>query len=186
MKILRVILIFALSVVALFAVALFAQNAAKKYPWQHADTQCDKMTTFCWYGDGDVSDSQVTAYGNRWSAQDKEEKPFEWITQVRCLKEFRICILARNQKVMNGSQTNTDIYKVESWTSNEIHAVGESDFPKGKECEIDTLLLNRAEGSVSMLSTPGPAAATKLCAGPFNDIKPKTVMYKLEIRAPTF
>lgn len=162
----------------------FSQNATKKYPWQHADTRCDKMMTFCWYGEEDVSDPQVTAYGNRWVAQDKDEKPFDWITQVRCLKDLGICILARNQKVMNGSQTNTDIYRVESWTSNEIRAVVENDFPKGKECEIDTLLLNRAEGSVSMLSTPGPAATTKICAGPFGDIKPKTVIYKLEIGPP--
>jgi hypothetical protein len=156
----------------------------QKYPWQHADTQCDKTMTFCWYGEELVSDPQVTAYGNRWGAQDKDEKGFESITQVRCLKELRICILARNQKVMNGSQTNFDIYKVESWSGNEIRAIGENDFPKGKECEIDTLLLNRVEGSVSMLSTPGPAAATKVCAGPFGTIKPKTVVYKLEIGPP--
>ena len=122
--------------VALFAAAVFAQNTARKYPWQHADTQCDKMMTFCWYGAEDVSDPQVTAYGNRWVAQEKDEKPFEWITQVRCLKDLRICILARSQKVMNGSQTNTDIYRLESWTSNEIRAVVENDFPKGKQYEI--------------------------------------------------
>ncbi|HET6932590.1 MAG TPA: hypothetical protein VFI45_19855 [Candidatus Acidoferrum sp.] len=177
---------YSVLVIAAFTLSAFAQSAAKKYPWQHGDTQCNKMMTFCWYGKELVSDPQVTAYGNRWVAQDKDEKPFEWITQVRCLKDLGICILARNQKVMNGSQTNTDIYRVESWTSNEIRAVVENDFPKGKECEIDTLLLNRAEGSVSMLSTPGPAATTKICAGPFGDIRPKTVIYKLEIGPPNF
>ena len=109
-----------------------AAGQSQKYPWQHGDTHCNETMTFCWYGAEEVSDPQVTAYGNRWATQDKDEKPFEWITQVRCLKDLRICILARNQKVMNGSQTNTDIYRIESWTSNEIRAVVENDFPKGK------------------------------------------------------
>jgi hypothetical protein len=38
--------------------------------------------TFCWYGVEDASDPQVTAYGNRWASQDKEEKSFEWITEL--------------------------------------------------------------------------------------------------------
>ncbi len=46
---------------------------------------------------------------------------------------------------------------------------------------IDTLLLNRVEGSVSMLSAPGPAATTRGCTG---FPKPKTVVYKLEIGLP--
>src|SRR6516162_11019330 len=49
-------------------------------------TNCDKLMTFCW------SDSQVTAYGNRWVAPDKDEKPFEWVTEVRCLKDYKLCI----------------------------------------------------------------------------------------------
>jgi hypothetical protein len=81
----------------------------------------------------------------------------------------------------NGSQTNIDLYRIEEWSSYQIRAIGESDFPRGRECEIDTLLLNRAEGSVSMLSTPGPAAATQACIG---IMKPKTVVYKLEIGLP--
>jgi len=139
--------------------------------------------TFCWYGAEEVSDPQVTAHGNRWTAQDKGEKPFEWITQVRCIHELKTCIVARNQKVLNGSQTNTDLYRVEEWSKFRIRAIGESDWPRGKECEIDTLLLNRAEGSVSMLSVPGPAAATKACAAM---MKPKTVIYTLEIGPPKF
>ena len=139
--------------------------------------------TFCWYGAEDTSDPQVTAHGNRWTTQDKDEKPFEWITEVRCLMDFKLCIVARNQKVLNGSQTNIDLYRIEEWSSFQIRAIGESDWPRGKECEIDTLLLNRAEGSVSMLSTPGPAAATKGCTG---IMKSKTVVYKLEIGPPKF
>jgi hypothetical protein len=170
-------------VLALFPCLSWSQSTPKKYLWQNGDGYCNDTTTFCWLGSEDVSDPQVTAYGNRWVPQDKDEKPFEWITEVRCLKEHRICILARNQKVMNGSQTNIDIYRVESWDSNQIRAIGESDFPAGKECEIDTLLLNRSERSVSMLSVPGPAAATKRCSG---IMKPKTVIYKLEIGLPNF
>lgn len=139
--------------------------------------------TFCWYGSELVSDPQVTAYGNHWVSQDKEEKPLEWVTQVRCLQELHICILARNQKVLNGSLTNTDLYKVEEWSEYQIRAVGESSFAHGKECEIDSLLLNRADASVSMLSIPGPAATTKVCLGV---MKPKTVMYNLEIGPPKF
>ena len=78
-------------VVALFALlaAPQPQQQQKKYPWQKEGTNCDKTMTFCWYG------AEVTAYGNRWVAQDKDEKPFEWITEVRCLQEFKLCILAR-------------------------------------------------------------------------------------------
>ena len=87
---------------------------------------------------------------------------------------------------MNGRVTNIDLYQIEQWSSYEIRAKGENEFPQGKECEIDTLMLNRVEGSMSMLSTPGPAAATKVCAGPFGTIKPKTVVYTLEIGPPKF
>ncbi len=181
----RVPLVASLAASALAFVATIAspqqQQQQQKYPWQHADTRCNETMTFCWYGVEDVSDPQVTAHGNRWSSQDKDEKPFEWITEVRCLKDSKLCILARNQKVLNGSQTNIDLYRIEEWSSYQIRAIGESDFPHGKECEIDTLMLNRVEGSVSMLSTPGPGAATKGCMG---IMKPKTVVYKLEIGLP--
>lgn len=176
---------------ASFAVLAFITSFAspqrqQKYPWQYADTQCSKGMTFCWYGVEDVSDPQVTAHGNRWSSwssQDKEEKPLEWITEVRCLKGLKLCILARNQKVNKGSQTNIDLYRIEEWGTVQIRAIGENDSPNGKECEIDTLMLNRVEGSVSLLSTPGPAAATEPCMG---IMKPKTVVYKLEIGQPKF
>src|SRR5215472_6167370 len=173
----------AIPLIAFAAIAAVAAGQSKKYPWQKEGTHCDKAMTFCWYGAEDVSDAQVIAYGNRWVAQEKDEKPSEWITEVRCLKDYKLCILARNQKVLNGSQTNIDLHRIVEWTSVQIRAIGESDFPHGKECEIDTLLLNRVEGSVSMLSTPGPAAATKACMG---NMKPKTVVYKLEIGPPKF
>jgi hypothetical protein len=172
----------AILLIVFFAVA--ASGQSQKYPWQSGDTNCDKTLTFCWYGVEDVSDPQVMVYGNRWTTQDKDEKPFEWITEVRCLKESKLCILARNQKVLNGSVTNIDLYRIEEWSSYEIRAIGESDFPKGRECEINTLMLNRVEGSVSMLLAPGPAAATKTCVGIIG--KPKTVVYKLEIGPPKF
>ena len=153
----------------------------QKYPWQYEGTPCNETMTFCWYGAEDVSDPQVIAHGNRWSSQDKEERPFEWITEVRCLKDLKLCILARNQKMMNGSKTNIDLYSIEEWSTVQIRTIGKGDGTKGKECEIDTLMLNRVEGSVSMLSAPGPAAATKACMG---IIKPKSVIYKLEIGPP--
>jgi hypothetical protein len=125
----------------------------------------------------------VTAHGNRWVSQDKEEKPFEWVTEVRCVKELRTCILARNQTlVFGGSATNIDLYHVQEWSETQIRAIGENDWPAGQECEIDSLLLNRAEGSVTMLSVPGPAATEKRCA---STLKPKTVMYSLELKLPS-
>src|SRR5690348_12384443 len=112
------LLVFA-SLAFITAIAL-PQQQQKKYPWQKEGTNCDKFMTFCWYGEEDVSDPQVMAYGNRWVSQDKMEKPFEWITEVRCLKG-KVCILARNEKVLNvGSQTNIDLYWIEKWSSYEI------------------------------------------------------------------
>ena len=173
-----------LVLIAFTALSVSLQTPPRqKYPWQYAHTHCNERMTLCWYGAEDTSDPQVTAHGNPWASQDKDEKSIDWITEVRWLKDYRLCILARNQRVFNGSQTNVDLYRIEEWNSYQIRAIGESDFPHGKECEIDTLLLNRVEGSVSMLSTPGPAAATKACMG---NMKPKTVVYKLEIGPPNF
>jgi len=185
----RSLLTASLSVFALAFVATIAlPQQHQKYPWQSGDTSCNEMMTFCWYGVGDVSDPQVTAYGNRWTTQDKDERPLEWVTEVRCIQKMRVCILARNQKIGRGSHTNIDLYSVEEWSDYQIRTVGVGDAPhgSGKECEIDSLLLNRAEGSVSMLTVPGPAAAAKVCEGPFGDIKPKTVVYKLEVGPPKF
>jgi hypothetical protein len=73
------------------------------------------------------------------------------------------------------------MYHVEEWNDYQIRAIGENDFPQGRECEIDTLLLNRVDGSVSMLSAPGPAASAKGCTALMTS---KTVMYTLEIAQP--
>ena len=104
----RVPLVASLAALAFVAsIASFASShSQQKYPWQHGNTPCNETLTFCWYGAEDVSDSQVMAYGNRWTTQDKDEKGFEWITEVRCVKDSNLCILARNQKVLSGSQTN--------------------------------------------------------------------------------
>jgi hypothetical protein len=153
------------------------------YTWQHKGTKCNDSFTFCWYGVEDASDAEVTAAGNRWTTQDRNEKPYEWITAIRCVHRLNICMLARNQKVLNGSATNIDLYQVEEWSNIQIRAIGENDFPAGQECEIDTLLMNRVEGSVLMLAAPGPAAATKRCRA---IMKPKTVAYSLEIGPPKF
>jgi hypothetical protein len=157
----------------------------KRYPWQAKDSDCNQYLTFCWYGEDVVSDPEVTAHGSQWVSQDKEEKPFDWITEVRCIKQLRVCILARNQSLIfgGGTATNIDMYRVQEWSEFQIRAIGENDFPAGKECEIDSLLLNRAEGSVSMLSVPGPAATEKRC-NPFGDPKAKTVVYSLELGPP--
>jgi len=168
--------------ITLFASVAWAQGLPTKYLWQEGDTGCDKTMSFCWYGAELVSDLQVTAYGNRWVSQDKEEKPLEWITEVRCVQELHICILARNQRIGKGSRTSTELYRIEEWNDYQIRTVGVGDSVRGNECEIDSLLLNRSEGSVSMLSVPGPKAATKGCLGV---MKPKTVVYKLEIGLPT-
>jgi hypothetical protein len=167
----------------LHASVMCAQDHTKKYLWQEGDTGCDKTFSFCWYSAELVSDPTVTAYGNRWVSQDKEERPLEWITEVHCAQELHVCILARNQKISNGSRTNIDLYRIEEWNDYQIRTVGVGDRSRGNECEIDSLLLNRSEGSVSMLSVPGPKAATKGCLGV---MKPKTVIYKLEIGLPNF
>ncbi len=188
----RVPLIASVALSVPFAVMAFVTSFAsfgspqqqQKYPWQSGDAPCNEAMTFCWYDVEVVSDPEVTAYGNRWTTQDKDEKGFEWITEVRCVKVSKLCILARNQKVIIGTQTNIDLYRIEEWGKVQIRATGESHFPKGRECEVDTLMLNRVEGSVSMLSAPGPAAATKVCMGIIQ--KPKTVVYKLEVGPPKF
>jgi len=165
--------------VLLLASEVWSQGNAKKYLWQEKGTNCNFGMTFCWFGADSVTDPEVTAYGTRWVSQDKDEKPFEWITEVRCIQSLHLCILARNQKnpFAHGSLTNMDLYYVKEWSEYEIRAVGENDLPHGKECEVDSLLLNREDASVSMLSVPGPGATGKACGG----VKPKTVMYRLQL-----
>jgi hypothetical protein len=169
--------------ILLFSCTTWAQTSPKKYPWQGRGTSCTPTMTFCWYGSDLVKDPEVTAYGNRWVSQDKDEKPFEWVTEVRCIQVLHLCILARNQEVpfVGGTLSSIDLYYVKEWSEHEIRAVEESDFSHGQECEIDTLLLNREEASVSILSVPGPAATTKRCDAV---MKPKTVLYKPQLGSP--
>jgi hypothetical protein len=163
----------------LFASAAWPQVNPRKYPWQANGTNCTLGLTFCWYGSDLVTDPEVTAFGFRWASQDKDEKPLEWITAVRCIQAVHLCILARNQELVLGqSITNIDLYRVKEWSEYQIRAVGESDLPPGRECEIDSILLNREDATVSMLSVPGPGATTKLCQ---DLMKPKTVMYRLQL-----
>jgi hypothetical protein len=166
--------------VLLFASAAWAQGRGKKYPWQAAGTTCTESMTFCWYGSHEITDHEVIAYGTRWVSPDKDEKPFEWATEVRCVQTLHTCIVARNQKILftAGTMTNIDLCHINEWSEFQIRAVGESDLPHGKECEIATLPLSREDASVTMLSTPGPGATTKLCQ---DLMKPKTVMYRLEL-----
>jgi len=158
---------------------LFTQGNHKP-SWQTKDTSCNERMTLCWYGADEVSNPEVIAYGKSWVTLDKEEKPLEWVTEVRCLRDKQMCILARNQQLIRTTQTNIDLYEIQEWSDFQIRAIEESSFPKGQECEIDTLMLNRPDGSVSMLSIPGPAGSTKDC---MSVIKPKTVMYTLDLKA---
>ena len=136
--------------VLLFASTAWAQGSPKAYPWQEKGFNCNPKMTFCWYGSDLVANPEVTAYGTRWVSQDKDEKPFEWVTEVRCIQTLHLCILARNQKLpfSDGTLTNIDLYYVQEWSEYQIRAVEESDLPHGKECEVDTLLLNREDASV--------------------------------------
>lgn len=156
-----------------------ALQGTRKASWQTKDTNCNESMTLCWYGADEVTDPEVIAYGKRWVTLDKDEKPLEWVTEVRCLRGTHMCILARNQQVFGTSRTNIDLFRVEEWSDFQIRAIEESDYPKGQECEIDTLMLNRSDGSVSMLTVPGPAASTKHC---MTVMKPKTVMYSLDLK----
>jgi len=71
----------------LLASVAWTQDHPKKYPWQNGGDPCTERMTFCWYGSEIVSDPEVTAYGNRWVTQDKDERPLEWVTEVRCIQK---------------------------------------------------------------------------------------------------
>jgi hypothetical protein len=160
---------------------LFAPQGSKTPAWQAKDTNCNEIMTLCWYGEDKVTDPEVIAYGVRWNTTAKDEKPLEWVTEVRCLHDKRECILARNQQIAGtGTRTDIDLFEVQEWSDFQIRAIEESDYPKGQECEIDTLILNRGEGSVSLLTAPGPGASAKHCVRLMN---PKTVMYTLDLKS---
>ena len=85
---------------------------------------CHDMGTFCWYGSDIVSDPEVTANGRERVHQGKDEKPFEWVTEVRCVQVLHTCIVARNQKLVfgDGTQTDIDLYKIKEWSNFQIRA----------------------------------------------------------------
>jgi hypothetical protein len=155
----------------LFASAACPQGSSQK------ESNCNSTLTFCWYGT-DVKDPTVFANGDHWVTQDKDEQSLEWVTAIRCVQTMHVCILARNQKTGTVDRTSTtiDLFQIQEWSTYQIRAIEESNYPPGRECEMDSLLLNRVEASVSMLSVPGPAAASKAC---MTLMKPKTVVYKL-------
>ena len=155
-------------------ILFFASIAFPQGPNQK-ESDCNSTMTFCWYAT-DVKDPAVFAKGDHWVAQDKDEKPLEWVTAIRCIESMHICILARNQKVGSLGRTSTsiDLFRIQEWSNYQVRAVEENYFPPGRECEIDSLLLNRAEASVSMFSVPGPAAGSKACTAM------KNVVYKLQ------
>jgi hypothetical protein len=159
--------------------AWLSPQADHKPSWQTKETNCNESMTLCWYQAEQVSDPEVIAFGQRWNTQDKDEKPLEWVTEVRCMREKHMCILAQSKHVLGIARTTIDLFVVEEWTDFQIRALGENDYPKGQECEIDSLILNRSEGSVSLLTVPGPAASTKHCV---TVMKPKTVMYTLDLK----
>ena len=160
--------------------ASLTPQGTHKPSWQTKDTNCNENMTLCWYGVEEVNDPEVIAFGQRWNAQDKDEKPLEWVTEVRCMREKHMCILAQSKHVLGIARTTIDLFAVEEWSDFQIRALGENDYPKGQECEIDSLILNRSEGSVSLMTVPGPAASTKHCT---TLMKPKTVVYTLDLRA---
>ncbi|MGH9512143.1 MAG: hypothetical protein ACRD2U_08395 [Terriglobales bacterium] len=139
---------------------------------------CNQSLTFCWYGPYRDGSDEIDAWGNEWKADDPTEKPIKQVTEVRCVKRLLICIKARNEQMPFGggtSHTNIDIYNVRFWNSLKVQAV--MDESSDRECEQDTLVLNRVEKSAISISSPGPHGNQKDCTsfiGP-----PKTVVYRL-------
>jgi hypothetical protein len=138
------------------------------------DKSCSKDNTFCWWGPYADKSDEVTAFGSRWSSQDKTEKSLEWITEVRCIRSRNLCIHAHNQLSFGVRQTSIDLFKVTRWTDFEINAVAD----EGPEpCEKNSLVLNRPEKSAILVSIPGRLADKQTCTALMGP--PKTVMYRL-------
>jgi len=132
---------------------------------------CNENMTFCWYND------DVDAWGTLWKSDDPAEKSLEQVTEVRCVQRLHVCIKARNQKVNFGlpSVTNIDLYNVRSWDGTQIRAVMDEQIDP--DCEQDTLVINRVDRSVVIISSPGPRGNEKRCTGLMG--QPKTVVYRL-------
>lgn len=143
--------------------------AQTNYPWQWHGTTCDRNMTFCWNGPYKDNSDEVEAWGSRWVSEDRAVKPLEWIRAIRCIKPKELCVVARTQMGM----TNIDLYPIREWTNDQVTAGEEQ---KG-DCEEETLLINRADASVSLISKPGPLADSSSCK--VGGMKPKTVLYRL-------
>ena len=134
--------------------------------------RCNEKMTFCWYPD------EVDAWGSLWKTDDPTEKSLQEVTEVRCVKRLNVCIKARNQQnpaAASSSLTNIDLFNVRMWNDTKIEAV--MDEQVTPECEQDLLVMNRAERSAIIISSPGPRGDEKHCKdfmGP-----PKTVVYRL-------
>jgi hypothetical protein len=136
---------------------------------------CNKAMTFCWYGPYADGSDEVEAWGNHWSTDDSSETLLEVDTEVRCVKRLHICLKAGSQKVLGQTVNKVDILPVTRWDSEQITADGEGN--SSEPCERDTFIVSRVDGSVLMISAPGPRADSSGCRGLLG--KPKTVTYKL-------
>src|SRR5215475_6806981 len=165
----RVTLIRVLVLVFLGAVSAASAVGQARYPdpWQLNGKACDN---FCWNGPYSDNSDEVRAWGNQWVSENRSEKPLEWVTNVRCIKAQHLCIVARNQALSSGgTMTNIDLYSVREWSNYQVRA--NEEWGMQSNCEKDTLLINRADSSVSLLSAPGPEA-DRSCR---TLLKPKTV-----------
>jgi hypothetical protein len=114
-------------------------------------------------------------------ADDPSEKPLEGATEVRCVKKLHVCIRARNEKASGflPGMAYIDIFDVRSWSNTEVRATASAQPVVNPGCEEVTLVINRVERSVLLMSSPGPMGSQKRCTG--NMGPPKTVVYRLEM-----
>lgn len=96
--------------------------------------------------------------------------------EVRCIKALKICIVAHNQRLLaEATLTAIDIYHVTRWDNVQVNAREEHGITE--RCEEDSLIINHAEQSVLLVSSPGADAGKKTCVDFMG--KPKTVIYQL-------
>jgi len=143
----------------------------------HQKNPCDQETNFCWYGPYDDGSDEVEVWGDRWVTQDQKDKPLEISTAIRCVKKMGVCIYAGSQIVFGSRRiTKIVLLHITRWDSNQISADGEN--ASWEPCDRDSYLVNRADRSVTLISSPGPRADTASCTGFLG--KPRTVVYTLQ------
>jgi hypothetical protein len=125
---------------------------------------CNAQTTFCWYGSDSPKPDEVLAWGSHWVSPDKTVTSFEWITEIRCVKTLRMCVLARNAAGHDGKrETNIDLFYVTNWGPTKVEATEES---YKVSCEDVMLQLNKTEQTATLISTlsvkGNPTACPKL------------------------